>query len=351
MDNYNLQLQNNNSDLQMVLQTLQNKAVGGGEQATPEITVDSNGLITAIAGTKSATHQLAFQPAKTITPSTTNQIAVSSGYYTGGNITVAGDSNLVASNIKDGVSIFGISGTLKNNNNNVENEIIYGTISTYTNDNVDLIRPQAFAYCSYLTSVSFRNCTNIGGEAFYSCHKLSSVFFPSCELIQSGAFSYCLGLTEASFPKCTVIKNQAFNLCYNLSKVSFPICIEIGESAFALCNGALASISFPVCSIISEYAFQGCRVLATAYFGECKDIRYQAFSSCWRLSSFTLATSSVCTLSNSVTFTSTPFAGYKSYFSGTPHIYVPASLVNAYKSATNWVYFSSYITAIEDMEV
>lgn len=85
--------------------------VPAGEQATPEISVSSNGLITATAGTKSATHQLAFQPAKTITPTTTSQIAVSSGYYTGGDITVSGDTNLVAENIAEGVNIFGVTGT------------------------------------------------------------------------------------------------------------------------------------------------------------------------------------------------------------------------------------------------
>lgn len=111
MSNYNTQLQSNNIDLQMVLQTLQTKAAGG-EQATPVISVNSaNGLITATAGTKSATHQLTFQPAKTITPTTADQIAVSGGYYTGGNITVKGDSNLVAENIAEGVSIFGVTGT------------------------------------------------------------------------------------------------------------------------------------------------------------------------------------------------------------------------------------------------
>lgn len=86
-NNYNSTLQSNNTDLQEVLQTLQTKAAGG--QATPVISVSSNGLITATAGTKSSTHQLAFQAAKTITPTTASQIAVSSGYYTGGNITVA----------------------------------------------------------------------------------------------------------------------------------------------------------------------------------------------------------------------------------------------------------------------
>lgn len=73
------------------------KSVSTATQATPSISINSSGLITATAtqaagyvpyGTKSATKQLAFQSAKTITPTTTSQIAVSSGYYTGGNIIV-----------------------------------------------------------------------------------------------------------------------------------------------------------------------------------------------------------------------------------------------------------------------
>lgn len=80
--------------------------------STPEITVSSAGLITATAGTKSATKQLSTQAAAAITPGTSDKTAVSSGVYTTGAITVKGDSNLKAENIKSGVSIFGVSGTL-----------------------------------------------------------------------------------------------------------------------------------------------------------------------------------------------------------------------------------------------
>ena len=110
MSNYNLTLQSNNTDLQAILNQI-NELPEAVEQATPIISVSSNGLITATAGTKSATKQLAFQAAKTITPTTTSQIAVSGGYYTGGNVMVAGDSNLVAENIVNGISIFGVTGT------------------------------------------------------------------------------------------------------------------------------------------------------------------------------------------------------------------------------------------------
>lgn len=129
-------------------------------QATPSISVNSSGLITASAtqsagyvsaGTKSATKQLTTQAAKTITPSTSQQTAVAAGRYTTGAVTVAaipstyvkptatkaattytpgtsnqtiaagtycsgaqtikGDANLVAGNIKSGVSIFGVAGS------------------------------------------------------------------------------------------------------------------------------------------------------------------------------------------------------------------------------------------------
>ena len=67
-------------------------------QATPSISVNASGLITASAtqyegyvasGTKSATKQLTTQAAKTITPTTSSQTAVASGVYTTGDITVA----------------------------------------------------------------------------------------------------------------------------------------------------------------------------------------------------------------------------------------------------------------------
>lgn len=135
-------------------------AMATATQATPSISVNSSGLITASAtqtegyvtsGTKSATKQLTTQAATTITPSTSSQTAVAKNVYTTGAITVGaipssyvkptttkaattytptttnqtiakgtycsgvqtikGDANLKAENIAEGVSIFGIEGT------------------------------------------------------------------------------------------------------------------------------------------------------------------------------------------------------------------------------------------------
>lgn len=88
-------------------------------QATPSISVSTDGKITASAtqsagyvnsGTKSATKQLATTMAQTITPGTSDK-TIASGRYLTGTQTIKGDANLVAGNIKSGVSIFGVAGT------------------------------------------------------------------------------------------------------------------------------------------------------------------------------------------------------------------------------------------------
>ena len=404
MSNYNTKLQINNIDLQHLLQTLQNKAVGE-EQVTPEISVASNGLITATAGSKSSTYQLAFQPAKTIIPSATSQIAVSSGYYTGGDVTVAGDSNLIAGNIKKNVSIFGVTGIFENN----EDAIIDRTIGgTYINDKITNIGNNAFANCTSLTTVNFPICTNIGINAFANCTRLTTVDFPNCSYIGNNAFRFCYSLTTVSFPNCTNISIDAFAYCSSLISVNFPNCSYIGSNAFRRCcslisvdfpncsyisYGAFASctslisVDFPNCSYIGSYAFKECTNLTIVNFSNCSYISNNAFYSCTNLTSVnfsncsyisnnafysctnltsvnfpvcttignyafrnctsltsvTLGTSTVCTLANSNAFSSTPM-------STTGWFYVPASLLASYQTATNWTYYSSRFSTIESLE-
>ena len=89
---------------------------------TPAISVDSAGKITATvqqvsagyveAGSKSATKQLTTKGAATITPGTSDQTIASGTYLTGAQ-TIKGDANLVAGNIKSGVSIFGVAGSFE----------------------------------------------------------------------------------------------------------------------------------------------------------------------------------------------------------------------------------------------
>ena len=306
------------------------KSVATASQATPSISVNSSGLITTYAtqtagyvsaGTKTSTHQLAFQPAKTITPSTASQIAVSSGYYTGGNITVQGDANLVAGNIKSGVSIFGVSGTYAGSGSggdtNMEDSLVTKTLTNYTNNRITTIGNHAFTQCSSLISVSFPAVTTIGRNAFYSCINLTSVSFPAATTIGRDAFTYCSSLTSVNFPAVTTIGSGAFYDCIGLTSVSFPAATTISSSAFYYCKG-LTSVSFPAATTIGNQAFYYCRNLASIY----------------------LKNSSVCSLAGSSAFNTTSIGSNKG------SIYVPSSLVASYKTATNWAYFSNRIYGI-----
>lgn len=97
-------------------------SVRSGSLALNTPSVSSSGLITASASLStsgwvgsaptSKTYQMTTQAGKTVTPSTSQQTAVASGRYTTGAVYVAGDANLIAGNIKQGVSIFGVAGSL-----------------------------------------------------------------------------------------------------------------------------------------------------------------------------------------------------------------------------------------------
>ena len=295
MSNFNTNLQSNNTDLQAILDAVNALPdSGSGEQATPVISVNaSTGLITATAGTKSSTKQLAFQPAKTITPTTTSQIAVSSGYYTGGNITVAaipstyvkpsGTKTITENGTYDVKSYASATVNVKGGDvdHSVEDSFITRTFSSYTNDRVTSIGDYAFYYCSRLISVNFQNCTSIGSEAFNGCKSLTSVSFPVCSYIGGNAFQYCPSLTRAAFG-------------FDIPSTSTTIKVYIHETAFA---------------------------------------------SCTKLTQLILYYPSVATLSNINAFASTPMS-ISTLTGSFGSIYVPASLVNAYKSATNWATYA-----------
>lgn len=121
------------------------KSVSTVTQATPSISVNSSGLITAsttqsegyvTAGTKSATQQLTKQLGKTVTPGTSDVVAVESERYTTGAVYVKGDRNLTADNIKSGTSIFGVTGSYAGNSPKLQSKSV-----TYTSNGTATITP------------------------------------------------------------------------------------------------------------------------------------------------------------------------------------------------------------------
>lgn len=111
-----------NGDYDVTSYANANVAIPEVEQAVPEITVNESGRIGytitqeegyVAGGTKFGSQTQPTQSAKTVTPGVAEKVAVAKGLFTTGEVKVAGDSNLVAGNIKSGVSIFGVSGVYK----------------------------------------------------------------------------------------------------------------------------------------------------------------------------------------------------------------------------------------------
>ena len=179
------------------------------------------------------------------------------------------------------------------------------------------ISDNAFYSYSLLSQVSLPMCSYIGSNAFYRCYSLSQVNLPVCSYIENNAFYGCSSLSQVNLPVCSYISNSVFFNCFLLSQVSLPLCEYIGSGAFRTCS--LLSLSLPVCSYIGGLAFYGCS----------------------SLSIITIGYSGICSLGDARTFETTQIT------SSTGSIYVPASLVDSYKSANYWSYFSTQIFPIE----
>lgn len=226
------------------------------------------------------------------------------------------------------------------------------------------IDASAFEYCSSLMDVSFPKCTSISVYAFNRCSKLYYANFPECKTVYQYAFSSCGSLSEISLPKCTEVHKNAFfycilmesvfipnvakiydyafALCSKISRIDFPSCWSIGSGAFSSCTG-LEFVSLPALENLYTATFSNCTNLSEAYFPIVSSIGTQAFVNCTKLEKVVLLSTQVAQITSN-TFNSTPMqnSAYLGYFGS---IYVPASLVDAYKSANYWSAISDRITS------
>lgn len=261
-------------------------------------------------------------------------------------------------------------------------EIIEKTIEEYVDHNLTRIGSYAFANCENLSFIScpavesisasafascynlgiaiFQNATNISTYCFASNSKLRTIIAPNILSIPDTAFYSCINLTDISFPhvttigfnavrwcthlktvfieNATTISNYAFANCYALTDVHLEAAISFLDCAFWSCS-SLSIISFPNVGRIGSSCFAACINLEVADFPMLSVVGANAFNDCSKLSTLFIGTSlsSICRLQNSNAFTNASLLR---------NIYVPSSLVESYKTATNWTYFSSIIYGV-----
>jgi hypothetical protein len=236
-------------------------------------------------------------------------------------------------------------------------------------DGVQSIGNSAFSSCTSLISVTIPgSVTTIGNYAFNRCTSLASVTIPDGgQSIGEYAFQYS-GLASVTIPDgVTIIKKGAFSNCTSLASVTIPGSVTtIEDSAFSACT-SLASVTIEEGTQdrgIKDKAFSGCTSLASVIIpSTVTNIGYQAFMNCTSLASVIIG-ESVSTIGGSAFYECSKLASVTllrtsliedmssdifGYTDTSLKIYVPASLVEAYKASDGvWYVYADKIEAIPE---
>lgn len=205
------------------------------------------------------------------------------------------------------------------------------------NDNLLQIDYGAFSGCNSIKSIQLHEGVEvIDRYAFAYCKNLVSVFIPnSVTSFGDYIFEECTSLVEVVLPK--QMKSMPYGIfagCTSLSNILIPETVTVIEG-FALKGTAITSIDIPVGVIeIGGEAFGGCKFLRHVTIPETvAKMGYGCFGGTVNVESFVVKPIIVP-------------EGEEGMFGNTNcPIYVPASSVEAYKSAPYWKDYSSRIMA------
>ena len=194
-----------------------------------------------------------------------------------------------------------------------------------------------------VSSIDLPNCSYARDGIFGLCKSLQSVNLPNCSYVGSNAFQYCSSLTSINLPNCSYVGNTAFIWCSSLQSIDLPMCSYVGFSAFISCN-SLQSLDLPMCSYVGSNAFIHCSSLQTVNLPMCEYIGNTAlytYNNTIDAVYIGTSISKVCQAGGTQIFAVNNNNEYciKS-------IFVPMSLVDAYKSAQYWSQYASHFFGI-----
>ena len=171
--------------------------------------------------------------------------------------------------------------------------------------------------------------------------------------VRQYAFRGATALTSVDLPSATSVATNAFYGCTKLTSVNMPSVKSIADNVFNGCS-ILPSIALPALTTGGSYMFRYCYLLLTIDLPKITNIVANMFGDCRRLTAVILRSTTMCTLANTSAFSNCYHYTGKEDSTYNPdglqdgYIYVPAALVDSYKSATNWANYASQFRAIED---
>ena len=149
-------------------------------------------------------------------------------------------------------------------------------------------------------------------------------------------------VTEYKENRISTVGQYAFYGCTTLTEVDVPNVTSIGQYAFASCKNNVLFVRCPNATLAGSYQFRDASSLVVADILGFEGSSWDSFLNCTSLSALILRRESLCPMSGTNMVGNTPIA------KGTGYVYIPRSLVDSYKSATNWSTYANQIRAIED---
>lgn len=193
-----------------------------------------------------------------------------------------------------------------------------------------------------VTSVSDENATSVRSHCFYSCKKLQEVYLPNVTSIGESAFNGCNMLSKINIQNVETLGDYALLDCREITELYLPKAITIG--AYACKNTyQLKKVTLGNVKTIGTYAFYwdiNCEEIDISLNENADSIDNGAFFNNEKLSKLTLRGTTLIPLKNANALGGTLIA------SGEGKIYVDPSMVDTYKTATNWSNFADVIEAI-----
>lgn len=151
-------------------------------------------------------------------------------------------------------------------------------------------------------------------------------------------------ITEV-YSEVEIISDYAFARRKKMINVHLPNVIDVSAASFYN-DECLKNIIIPKVEKVRGSAFSGCLALEYIDLANCSEINYNAFTNCSSLRCVILRkTDKICYASGLDVFSGTKIV------LGTGYIYVPRTLIDSYKTATNWTAFAAQFRVLEDYTV
>lgn len=198
-----------------------------------------------------------------------------------------------------------------------------------------------------LTSLEESKVVKLADYALYMNTAIEDVTFPALTKIGDYALSGCSSLRTVTAPNLSTIGRCTFEGSGQLTNITLDNVVEIDGGAFR--KTAIGQLVLPNCTRLckssSSSLAYGTR-LGLVDFGKQVSVG-GALQGASSLTAIILRSSTLCTCENS-SFGNGGAAQNTPLYAGVGYIYVPADLVDSYKSATNWSAYASQIVPISE---